>query len=86
MLIEHKRFQEIGKPKRSLFYKFPHIKKKYFEFFNNYAKKNYQWVATNCPCKYNNDILNQYSIYRHIPKIFMRKRKKELILEIFLFL
>ena len=57
MLINHKRFKTIGKPKKSLFYKFPHIEKKYFEFFNNYAKKNYQWVDTNCPCKNNDDIL-----------------------------
>jgi len=57
MLIEHKRFKKIGKPERSLFYKFPHIKKKYFEFFNNYAKKNYKWIDTNCLCKNNNDVL-----------------------------
>jgi hypothetical protein len=31
----------------------------------------------------NNDILNKYYIYRKIPKIFIKKRKKQLILDYF---
>ena len=39
LLINHKRF----KNKKSVI-----LAKKYFEFFNNYAKKNYSLVDNNC--------------------------------------
>ena len=57
MLINHKRFKTIGKPKKNFIFKFPHYSEKYFEFFSNYAKKNYKWEDTRCLCKNNDDIL-----------------------------
>ena len=46
LLINHKRF----KNKKSVI-----LAKKYFEFFNNYAKKNYSLVDNNCLCGVNDD-------------------------------
>ena len=46
LLINHKRF----KNKKTVI-----IAKKYFEFFNKYAKKNYTLVDNNCLCGVNDD-------------------------------
>ena len=69
MLIEHKRFIKIGRPKKSFFYKFPHNVESYFQFFNNYAKKNYKWINTFCLCKNNSDVslskVDRYGVEYH---------------------
>ena len=54
-----KRFGLIGPPKKPLIpiYRNPEPDELYFDFFNSYAKKNYQWVDTKCLCGNHNDKL-----------------------------
>ncbi len=55
MLIDHPRFRSIGFPKKNILYSAPVQSEKYYNFFNNYAKKNYVFEPTNCICGKNND-------------------------------
>ena len=64
-IINHKRFKKkysfneldkyLWSDKRIS--KFPHSVPGYFEFFNDYAKKNYTLIPTKCLCDNNDDIL-----------------------------
>lgn len=64
-IINHKRFKKIYSFNELDKYpcsekrisKFPHSSINYFEFFNDYAKKNYTLIPTKCLCDNNDDIL-----------------------------
>ena len=63
-LINHKRFKKIFTDKDlknyiayTKIFDFPQTEYAYFNFFNNYAKKNYTLLPTKCLCKKENDIL-----------------------------
>ena len=55
----NKRFTKIGRPKTPLIpiYQNPEPDELYFNFFNTYAKKHYQWIDTKCLCGDDNDKL-----------------------------
>ena len=55
-LLKSSRFNQIGWPKIKYFYECPYQHKKYFEFFNNYAKKKYTFKPTTCLCKNKDDL------------------------------
>jgi len=50
------RFNQIGWPKLKYFYETPYQNRKYFDFFNNYAKKKYTFQATTCLCNNGDDL------------------------------
>ena len=55
LLINHPRFKKIGYPKKNLLFSAPVQSRKYYDFFNNYAKNNYTYNLTDCICGANND-------------------------------
>ena len=55
LLINHPRFKRIGYPKKNLLFSAPVQSRKYYDFFNNYAKNNYTYNLTDCICGANND-------------------------------
>ena len=78
LLIKHNRFKrnleenELSSflPIKKKIFDFPHTGYKYFNFFNNYAKKNYQLSPTKCLCKLEDDIplslVDRYGVRFHI--------------------
>ena len=65
-IINHKRFKKkyrsseldkIGPWSEKKISKFPYSAKGYFNFFNGYAKENYELIPTKCLCDNDNDIL-----------------------------
>tara|TARA_Y100000816_G_C26074664_1_gene565573 strand:- start:121 stop:1176 length:1056 start_codon:yes stop_codon:yes gene_type:complete len=66
-IVNHNRFKKLFNEnekelnrylaKKNRIVKFPQYDKNYFNFFNNYAKKNYVLIANNCLCGSSNDIL-----------------------------
>ena len=64
-IIDHKRFKKVFHLNELDKYlwsdkrisKFPHYLEKYFQFFNDYAKKNYKLIPNKCLCHHSNDLL-----------------------------
>lgn len=65
-----KRYYTIGTPVQNRFQDFPHYDKTYEDFFNGYAKENYEWYKTKCLCGYDCDeklsTTDRYGIEFHL--------------------